>query len=141
LVGQGTPQWPTGLSSVKGGVKTFVDRISNELKAYINEPISLKSLSKQPWSFISSLAFILEIYEKAHKDYDPSDKKQRAPPRLFSLFPIPSFHWRHCKINARGLSVYAQIKRQQGYRGELQMFKEVFDLKKLGIPTEYVLGH
>jgi hypothetical protein len=46
LVGRGTPQWPTGLSSVKDGVKTFVDRISNEFKAYINEPISLESLSK-----------------------------------------------------------------------------------------------
>jgi hypothetical protein len=141
LVGRGTSQWPTGLTSVKDGANTFVDHISNELKARINEPISLESLSKQPWSFIPSLAFILEIYEKANKDYDPSDKKQRAPPRLFSLFPIPSFYWRHCKINARELAVYAQIKLQRGYRGELQMFKEGFDLKKLGIPTEYVLGH
>lgn len=132
-----------------------VNDIIEELQAVITRPCDPASLSADPGAFFPILRYILQKYTSAHQEAEAAlalmalsrdgeeedeDKGNEAGrnkdleklPRLFSLVPLPKFHWRFVTVNAKSLSSLLSIKPTGvgNYERNLELFDKVLDLDK-----------
>ncbi|KAG0161903.1 hypothetical protein DFQ30_004962 [Apophysomyces sp. BC1015] len=78
---------------------------------------------------IPVLYAILQEYEREHQQ--SRDKESKTLPRLFSLAPQPSLHFRFVTVNTKALKALLHIQSDtDDYDGNLQIFNRVFDLDK-----------
>jgi hypothetical protein len=97
----GMPEkWPENVECTLPVVAT-VDHLCSELKERILKPVTAETLSASPGTFVPVLKLILkelEIPHEAARNGKQSDTGEL--PRLFSIFPNPSFAWRFVSLNA-----------------------------------------
>jgi hypothetical protein len=97
----GQPEnWPEDVECTLPLVAT-VDHLCSKLEERIPTPVTAETLSASPGTFVPVLKFILkelEIPHEAARNRKNSDTKEL--PRLFSIFPNPSFAWRFVTLNA-----------------------------------------
>jgi hypothetical protein len=78
-----------------------VDHLCSELKERIPKPVTAETLSASPGTFVLVLKLILKELKKPHEAARNSRQSVTEKlPRLFSIFPNPSFGWRFVTINA-----------------------------------------
>lgn len=103
--------------------------IQDFLQPLMPNTCTLNALSEQPGKCIPVLYAVLQEYELEHEQNNRNETK--ILPRLFSLAPQPSLHWRFVTINAKALKVLVGIKNDAAdYEGNLELFNTVFDMDK-----------
>jgi hypothetical protein len=127
---KGDPKWPSGLDGSEKK-EDVIEGVNSILSRFIHEPISLESLSLNPGAASPVLTYILEEYEEDWRNAKPFNVRRFSLPRLFTLFPVSSLHWRSVIVDPGCLAVFAKLKIEKGYYGKLKMFKKVFKLDKL----------
>lgn len=80
--------------------------------------------------------------KKVRKNYDKNDvKRDFQPPRLFSLFPNPSLHWRFIKIDSQNLTgifptaTLERLEEETLFEFTQRSFFARFNFTKLNIKT------
>lgn len=132
----GEPRWPTDMNLPENTkeitLREAVDKECGKLRSMIGQRVTLASLSATPTMVYRCLAHILRKYEKDHALHKPYDVRRLPIPRLFSLFPSPTIHWRSVTISTNALSCFVRSSLPRGYLKQLELFHQVFDFKSLG---------
>ncbi|KAG0162048.1 hypothetical protein DFQ30_004197, partial [Apophysomyces sp. BC1015] len=130
-VAGGEPNWPTSVDNTSLGLLLAVVEIRDFLIPLMPDRCTLDALSERPGMCIPVLYAILKEYEKEHQQC--RDKDSKTLPRLFSLAPQPSLHFRFVTVNTKSLKALLHIRSNtDDYDGNLQIFNRVFDLDKYG---------
>lgn len=95
------------------------------IRNYIPEPYSSAEMSARPGPFIPALRFILQQYTADHMAAEQNEKSKTLP-RLFSLTPKPSLHWRFIDIDAKTLASLVELNMPRTQEQNAQVFKTVF---------------
>ncbi|KAI9483899.1 MAG: hypothetical protein EXX96DRAFT_537194 [Benjaminiella poitrasii] len=95
---------------------TKVNEICNILEDKLPCPPIIENLKANPLSFLPVLATMPRKLEKIAKERPDNDK-----PRLFSLVPTPSMHWRHLTINEKALASNTAEKDLLSYDNSLRV--------------------
>ena len=135
---QGDPVWPQGPIFTEEK-KRVVDEIFLPLKNTIPSRVTLATLSEYPNIFLPCLLNIISEYEIEHKNHKAYDVRRLPLPRLFSLSPTPDIHWRFVNISANALAPFIKESLPRGYENQLNMFRRVFDFKKLRLKYDITL--
>ncbi|KAK4510683.1 dTDP-fucopyranose mutase [Mucor velutinosus] len=113
---QGDPIWPNDLTIPSGFLEDAIkNRVDQECE-----------------SVYKCLEHILNQYEGEHELHHAFDVRRLPIPRLFSILPTPSVHWRSLAISANALSVFVKNPLPRGYANQLRLFYQVFNFKLLG---------
>jgi hypothetical protein len=125
----GMPEkWPENVECTLTIVAT-VDHLCSELRDRIPKPVTAETLSASPGTFVPVLKFILrelEIPHEAARNSKISDTEEL--PRLFSIFPNPSFGWRFVTLNAGMVaSMIPSIRTPKSPKDYNELFFEAFD--------------
>lgn len=120
----GDPKWSKGIDLIsKRRIESFL-QLCRTLKDQMPLPPTPKNLSAKPGAFIPFLAMLLSTLEDRFYNTPDEDKK----PRLFSLLPNPSLHWRYVHINTKALSSNIKdLKYSSGFHEEQKLFHQTFD--------------
>ncbi|PHZ17691.1 uncharacterized protein RHIMIDRAFT_10973 [Rhizopus microsporus ATCC 52813] len=129
---KGEPKWPQGAIFTQE-TKAAVDEACLPSQQLITTRVTLKELSASPSTFLPCILYILSKYEEEHKEHHAYDVRRLPLPRLFSVLPNPSLHWRFINISANSLSAFVKEPLPRGYNDQLRMFCRVFNFKKLRI--------
>jgi hypothetical protein len=129
-VAGGVPVWPQGIEPTLP-LFTIVDGLCSDLERVCPKPVTPQQLSASPGEFFPTLKAILESYESIHRDQGKSSSTQL--PRLFSLCPLPSFHWRCITLNAVLLaSFFPSIQMPDCPAQYASVFHQVFNFDQFG---------
>lgn len=77
------------------------------------------------------LTAILKDYELEHAQV-AAGKSAKTLPRLFSLTPQPSRHWRFVSVDAHSSAMLTRQSATRNYEQNLSVFTTVFDMDKYG---------
>ncbi|KAI9483863.1 MAG: hypothetical protein EXX96DRAFT_477245, partial [Benjaminiella poitrasii] len=133
LICQGTPEWPNTTNDLN--IQDIRQRITNfclPLKDLLNIRATLVTLSQSPDKTIPLLLFLLAELEQDHRNSTPYDVRRLPLPRLSSVLPSPTYHWRLITISANALNAFLPGQSlPRGYVDQLQLFYTVFKFYKL----------
>ena len=129
---KGSPEWPSDISLTEE-IKTSITSAFNSLRDLIDEPVTLKSLSSSPGKYVRCFRLVLESYEIEHRRHCSYDVRRLSLPRLFSLAPIPSCKWKYIAIDSNTLASFVRKSLPKGYRNQLDLYQEVFNLETSGV--------
>lgn len=91
-------------------------------KQELDEQVTLKNLAKNPSKFLPFLLYLnteLEWEIEEHRAYDV----RRLPlPKLLSVLPKPSTHWRSITISVNALSCFTKTSLPRGFLEQLLYF-------------------
>lgn len=131
---QGEPSWPKIVLTAGVTEEMLINRIEQEcepIRALINQRVTLATLSSSPEKAYKCLEYILNQYENEHSHFQPFHVRRLPLPRLFTILPTPSLHWRYITISANALSAFTKNRLPSGYFNQLTLFQEVFDFNAL----------
>ncbi|KAI8968532.1 hypothetical protein BDF20DRAFT_839628 [Mycotypha africana] len=127
---QGKPKWPTDdylTEDIKAKIQTFCE----PWKKKLGKKVNMKTLSADPGSFVPFLLSLNAEFEREHDDHKSFDVRRRPLPKLLSLLPKVSVHWRFITLSVNALSSFVKRSLPRNYQSQLELFFHVFDFKKL----------
>jgi hypothetical protein len=129
----GVPIWPINIES-NLAVFTIVDGLCNELEVVCPKPATPESLSASPGTFIPALKHILRQYDRIYWEHaNAKQSSTRVLPRLFSIAPLPSFHWRSISMNANLLAnLFTTVEKPECPAEYGAVFYQIFNFEQFG---------
>ncbi|KAI9481117.1 MAG: hypothetical protein EXX96DRAFT_607877 [Benjaminiella poitrasii] len=116
LICQGTSEWTNTANDLN--IQDIRQRIISfclPLRDLPNIRATLVTLFQSPDKTIPLLLFLLAELEQDYKNSTPYDVRRLLLPRLSSMLPSPTYHWRFITISANALSAF--LPRQSLPRG------------------------
>ncbi|KAF7731906.1 hypothetical protein EC973_007737 [Apophysomyces ossiformis] len=114
------PVWSSCLENASFDLFLAIGNLRDFTFPLMPQRCTLETLSERP-----------AMYEQEHQQSD--DEESGNLPRLISIAPQPSFHFRFVTINAKALKALVQVRNHSDdYEGNLKIFNQVFDLDKYG---------
>jgi hypothetical protein len=110
---------------------TSVDSLCSQLQKVLSLTPTIINLACSPEKFIPALHYMIEQLEEEKSKCEDQTKV----PRLFSMFPNPSFKWRHITLNGKALATLTNQRSPVSYADNIKIFYNLFDLSKLGYHT------
>lgn len=133
---RGEPTWPnvvltTGLTQEM--FRNQVNQVCEPIRTLIHQRVTLFTLSHSPENAYKCLEYILNQYEDEHSRHVPSDVRRLPLPRLFTILPKPSVHWRYITISVNALSSFTRNPLPRGYVNQLALFQKIFNFNTLKV--------
>lgn len=129
IVGEET-SWPSSIHLTEK-IKLEIVGFCQPWKQRMGARINLSTLSANPGCFVPFLFLINNELEKEHVAHKPYDVRRRPLPRLFSVLPTGSIHWRFITVSVNALSCFTKQVLPRGYQGQLELFYRVFEFRSL----------
>lgn len=131
LLAGGEPEMLQYLQSSSLDLFMAIITIRDSLLPLMPRPCTTQEMAARPGRSLPVLRAILEEYRLQHSAA-AAPKSTETLPRLFSLGPSPSCHWRFVEVDAETLAVLLRLSYPRNHEQRLATFKAVFDLDKYG---------
>ncbi|KAI8640095.1 hypothetical protein BD408DRAFT_420295 [Parasitella parasitica] len=100
-------------------------------KQALNRKVNLSELAKDPAVFARFLLFLNAGLEREIEEHNPYDVRRLPLPKLISVLPKASTHWRSLTISVNALSCFTKTPLPRGFQRQLMLFYDVFNFGKL----------
>ncbi|KAI7906952.1 uncharacterized protein BX663DRAFT_426863, partial [Cokeromyces recurvatus] len=127
---QGNSIWPED-DCINEGVKTVIRDMCIPFKQALNRKVTLNELAKDPGAFVQFLLFLNAGLEREIEEHNPYDVRRLPLPKLISVLPKASAHWRSITISVNALSCFTKTSLPRGFQRQLRLFYDVFNFGKL----------